>query len=85
MYLADGGFIKRADITAAETAGIEVDLPIREIDEQRAKGIDPFAPRPYSGHEMPHAGGDGIVGRDRDARRQAGDDIDAGRDCDGLS
>lgn len=43
-YLADGGFIKLADITAAETAGIEVYLPIMEIDEKRAKGIDPFAP-----------------------------------------
>lgn len=42
-YLADGGFIKLADITAAETAGIAVYLPIMEIGEKRARGIDPFA------------------------------------------
>ncbi len=42
--LADGGFIKLTDITAAEAAGIAVFLPIMEIEEKRAKGIDPFAP-----------------------------------------
>lgn len=42
-YLADGGFIKLADITAAEAKGIAVYLPIMEIEEKRAKGIDPYA------------------------------------------
>ena len=43
-YLADGGFVKLADITSAQRQGIDVYLPIMELDEKRAKGIDPYAP-----------------------------------------
>lgn len=43
-YLADGGFSKLADITAAEQAGVAIYLPIMELEKKRAKGVDPFAP-----------------------------------------
>ena len=42
--LADGGFVKLDDITHLESHGTRVYLPIMELDEKRAKGIDPFAP-----------------------------------------
>jgi transposase len=42
--LADGGFSKLDDITRLESQGTRVYLPIMELDEKRAKGIDPFAP-----------------------------------------
>jgi transposase len=42
--LADGGFAKLDDITRLESQGTRVYLPIMELDEKRAKGIDPFAP-----------------------------------------
>jgi hypothetical protein len=32
--LADGGFVKLADITAAESAGVQVSPPIMEIEEK---------------------------------------------------
>ena len=43
-YLADGGFVSLADITALEQAGTKTYLPIIEQDKKRAKGVDPFAP-----------------------------------------
>lgn len=43
-YLADGGFVSLADITALEQAGVGTYLPILEQDQKRAKGVDPFAP-----------------------------------------
>ena len=42
--LADGGFIKRKDITDLEREGIRTYLPIMELEQKRAKGIDPYAP-----------------------------------------
>ena len=43
-YLADGGFASLTDITALEQTGVTTYLPIKEQDQKRAKGIDPFAP-----------------------------------------
>lgn len=44
--LADGGFATLDDITAVETGGTAVFAPVKEEEKKRAKGEDPFAPRP---------------------------------------
>jgi transposase len=43
-YLADGGFVSLQEITDLEKSGITTYLPIMELDQKRAKGIDPSAP-----------------------------------------
>jgi len=45
-YLADGGFSTRGDIEALQSGGTTVYTPVKEEEKKRAKGIDPFAPRP---------------------------------------
>ena len=45
--LADGGFVTKADIEALNDPqqGYRVYAPVKEEEQQRAKGQDPFAPR----------------------------------------
>lgn len=43
-YLADGGFVNLDDITKLTKQKITPYLPIMEIEQKQAKGIDPYAP-----------------------------------------
>lgn len=45
-YLADGGFSTKDDIETLQAEGILVFTPVKEEAQKRAKGQDPFAPRP---------------------------------------
>jgi transposase len=45
-YLADGGFSTKGDIEALQSGGTTVYTPVKEEQKKRAKGEDPFAPRP---------------------------------------
>jgi transposase len=45
-YLADGGFSTKDDIEALQAGGTTVYTPVKEEKQKRAKGLDPFAPRP---------------------------------------
>lgn len=45
-YLTDGGFSSKGDIEELESHGTTVYTPVKEEDQKRAKGEDPFAPRP---------------------------------------
>ena len=51
--LADGGFSTLGDIESLNDPqqGYKVYVPVKEVEKQRAKGQDPFAPRPS---ESPH-------------------------------
>jgi len=42
-YLADGGFNKLDDIRRLEAGQTQVYLPVMELEQKRAKGIDPYA------------------------------------------
>ena len=46
--LADGGFSTKGDIESLNDPeqGYKVYAPVKEVEKQRAKGQDPFAPRP---------------------------------------
>jgi len=44
--LVDAGFGSRDDVQAAHTSGVEVYMPVKEEAKKRARGEDPFAPRP---------------------------------------
>ena len=52
--LADGGFATRDDIQALNQPqqGYRVYTPVKEEQQQRAKGQDPFAPRPGESPEL---------------------------------
>lgn len=45
-HLADGGFSSKRDIEELESHGTTVFTPVKEEEQKRAKGQDPFAPRP---------------------------------------
>ena len=45
-HLADGGFSVYQDIEKASASGTKVYTPVREEEKKKAKGQDPFAPRP---------------------------------------
>lgn len=45
-YLADGGFSTKQDIERLESGGTTVYTSVKEEEKKRAKGEDPFAPRP---------------------------------------
>ena len=45
-HLADGGFTSKRDIEELESHGTTVFTPVKEEEQKRAKGEDPFAPRP---------------------------------------
>jgi transposase len=45
-YLADGGFSTKDDIETLEGHGTSVFTPVKEEAQKRAKGQDPFTPRP---------------------------------------
>jgi len=44
-YLTDGGFSSQRDIEELESQGTTVYTPVKEEEQKRAKGQDPFAPR----------------------------------------
>jgi transposase len=46
MNLTDGGYSTRDDIEQTEQAGTTVYTPVKEEEQQKAKGQDPFAPKP---------------------------------------
>ncbi|MBI5759988.1 MAG: transposase [Planctomycetales bacterium] len=52
--LADGGYSTKDDLQALNTPeqGSKVYAPVKEEDQQRAKGQDPFAPRPGTSPEL---------------------------------
>lgn len=50
--LVDGGFVKKEDFIALETAGTQVHAPICNEAKQLADGKDPYAPRKGEGQEM---------------------------------
>ena len=43
MKMADGGFVSTDDITLAEQKGTTVFAPVKEEQQKRDKGLDPFA------------------------------------------
>jgi transposase len=45
QHLADGGFSTKKDIEATAKMGTTVYVPVKEEEQQKAKGIDPFAPK----------------------------------------
>jgi transposase len=44
--LVDGGFVSRAAIDAADAVGTAVYAPVKKPDKPRARGTDPYAPKP---------------------------------------
>jgi transposase len=52
--LADGGYSTKDDLQTLNTPeqGYKVYAPVKEEDQQRAKGQDPFAPRPGESPEL---------------------------------
>lgn len=44
--LADGGFMNRGDVISLTEQNVTVYMPVKEVKQKKAKGIDPFVPVP---------------------------------------